>query len=247
VTRPVGGARGNVRLGNRRDRALHAGHAARSSAAVSSPPTRIVHVDDGVRWLQNNPLAADAAILTSLPDSSEMRRLPFAEWQKWFVAAAEAVVRAAPERSAAVFYQTDVKRDGVWIDKSFLVQTAVVAAGARLVWHKIVCRAPAGTATGGRPGYAHLLCASRALVDEREHATPDVLPRLGAMTWSRAMGMAAVEFAVGWLRGRVGVRTIVDPFCGVGTALAVANRMGLDAIGVDIAAGRVAKAKALVV
>ena len=28
---------------------------------------------------------------------------------------------------------------------------------------------------------------------------------------------------------------MVDPFCGSGTTLAVANEMGLDAIGVDIA------------
>lgn len=200
---------------------------------------------DGVAWLRQAALPADAALLTSLPDGSEMRRLSFAGWRQWFIDTAALVAAAAPERSAAVFYQTDVKRAGVWIDKAFLVQLGAEAAGVRLLWHKIVCRAPAGTATGGRPGYAHLLCFSRGLADPIEAATPDVLPRLGTMTWSRAMGLCAVEFAVGWLRDRVGARTIVDPFCGVGTALAVANNLGLDAIGVEIAAGRAEKARQL--
>jgi hypothetical protein len=72
-----------------------------------------------------------------------------------------------------------------------------------------------------------------------------VLPELGAMTWARAMGLAATEAAVLWLRDRAGARTIVDPFCGVGTALAVANRHGLHAIGVERNPGRAQKARAL--
>ena len=39
-------------------------------------------------------------------------------------------------------------------------------AGAACVWHKIVCAAPPGMLRTGRPGYAHLLCFSRA------HRTP---------------------------------------------------------------------------
>lgn len=200
---------------------------------------------DGVAWLRQSALPAEAGILTSLPDSSEMRRLPFAGWRQWFIDTAAVVVSAVHERSAAVFYQTDVKRDGAWVDKAFLLQLGAEAAGVRLLWHKIVCRAPAGTATGGRPGYAHLLCFSRALDDPVETAMPDVLPRLGPMTWSRAMGLCAVEFAVAWLRDHAGAKVIVDPFCGVGTALAVANRLGLDSIGVEIASGRAEKARQL--
>ena len=76
--------------------------------------------------------------------------------------------------------------------------------------------------------------------------TADVLPELGAMTWARAMGLAATRAAVGWLRDRAGATCIVDPFCGVGTALAVANAHGLHAIGVERNAGRAAKARVLV-
>lgn len=208
-------------------------------------PHRTVHDTDGVVWLRENPLPADHAIFTSLPDSAELRRLSFAEWQTWFLDTVELVVRATPPGSAAVFYQTDVKRDGIWIDKAFLVQQAAAAAGAHLLFHKIVCRAPAGTATFARPGYAHLLAVSRELRDPVESATADVLPELGAMTWPRAMGLDAARAAVAWLRDVANARTIVDPFCGMGTALAVANQLGLDAIGVERNPGRAEKARAL--
>ena len=49
--------------------------------------------------------------------------------------------------------------------------------------------------------------------------------------------VAAMELA--------GARTICDPFCGHGTVLAVANALGLSAIGVDLSRKRVRKARAL--
>lgn len=208
-------------------------------------PLRTVHTAEALAFLRSGPLPEGAAILTSLPDASELRRWPFAKWQAWFVEAAEQVVRATPPQSAAIFYQTDVKRYGTWLDKSYLVQQGAYAAGARLLWHKIVCRAPAGRATFARPGYAHLLCFSRDRLDTVEAATPDVLPELGAMTWPRAIGLQAAHAAVLWLRDQVQARCIVDPFCGVGTTLAVANHHGLPAIGVELAPGRAQKAREL--
>lgn len=186
-------------------------------------------------------MPAGASILTSLPDAVEWKGRDGDRGRQWFLAAAELVLRSTPRASAAIFYQTDVKRNGVWIDKSLLVQQAALAAGVGLLWHRIVCRAPAGQATFARPGYAHLLCFAPTLRDTIEQATPDVLPELGAMTWARAMGLAAAA----WLRDRAGATCIVDPFCGVGTALAVANRLGLAAIGVERNPGRARRAREL--
>jgi hypothetical protein len=209
---------------------------------------RVVHQEDAVAWLSGKTLPEDHALVTSLPDSSEVK-LDAAAWERWFVAAAAAVLRATHERSIAVFYQSDVKRDGLWIDKSFLVQLAAREAGARLLFHKIVCRAPAGTVTPGRPAYAHLLGFSRALTLPVEASTSfaDVLPNMGKMTWSRAMGLAACEAVCAFLRAATKTRVVVDPFCGVGTMLAVANIYGFDAIGVELSAKRAAQARELTV
>jgi hypothetical protein len=118
------------------------------------------------------------------------------------------------------------------------------AVGSHLLWHKVVCRAPPGTTTFGRPAYAHLLCVSRGRRLAAGAATPDVLPALGAMSWSRAMGSAACEVAVRFAAS-VGARVVVDPFCGLGSVLAAANAHGLDAIGVELSKRRARRARSL--
>lgn len=208
-------------------------------------PERTVHHGDGLRYLQEHVLPADHALVTSLPDSSELPRLGFEGWQHWFVAAASAVCSAADSGAVSVFFQTDVKREGRWVDKAFLVQQGAERAGVALLWHKIVCRAPAGTTTFGRPSYAHLLCFSRGLRLLPGQAFADVLPRLGAMTWPRAMGIEACAATCRFLLQHTACRSVVDPFCGVGSMLAVANAYGLDAVGVELSAKRAARARSL--
>lgn len=211
----------------------------------SASVTRQVHQTDGVAWLRAAPLPAGHAVFTSLPDVSEIPALGFDGWRRWFVDATAAAIAACPPEGVAIFFQTDIKRDGVWVDKGHLCHLGADAAGAALLWHKVVCRAPAGTTTFGRPAFAHLLCFSRALRLDPGCSTPDVLPRLGTMTWSRAMGLEACLAACRFLRAETTTRTVVDPFCGVGTALAVANAFGFDAIGVELSRRRAAKARRL--
>lgn len=208
-------------------------------------PARTVHHGDGVAWLQAAELGPHFAVVTSLPDVSEVP-MGLDDWRQWFVATAALVCARVHERSVAIFYQTDIKHDGQWIDKGHLVHTGADRSGAHCVWHKIVCRAPAGTTTFGRPAHAHLLAFSRGLRIPAGQSSPDVLPAMGAMTWPRAMGIAACELSARFVRDQAGCTTVVDPFCGHGTMLAVANTHGLDAIGVELSAKRARKAAALV-
>jgi len=194
---------------------------------------RQVHEGCALDWLRQHPLADDAAIVTSLPNFDEFSNRDVGRWRTWFVDAAELVLRSTPRASASVFFQTDVKHDGVWIDKSFLVQLAAERAGIQLVWHKTALRAPIGTTTNLRPGYAHLLCFSHSHRHTVDNATPDVLDRIGPQDWPRAMGRDVADTAVRWLRDHTGARTIVAPFCGTGTALTAANQLDLDAIGIE--------------
>jgi hypothetical protein len=210
------------------------------------PAREVIH-GDGLAFLARGRLPEGHAIVTSLPDVSELSRLRFDGWREWFIGAATDVCNAVTDDSVAVFYQSDIKLDGRWVDKGFLVQLGAERAGTHLLWHKVVCRAPAGVTTKGRPAYAHLLCFSRTLRLDPQRSTPDVLPRIGEMTWPKAMGIDACHAVCRFLIDNTTCRTVVDPFCGVGTMLAVANAWGLDAVGVEIAPKRAARAEVLTV
>ncbi len=128
-----------------------------------------------------------------------------------------AVIDAVPDESAALFFQSDIKRDGAWIDKGAWVVRAAEDAGARVLFHKIVCRHPPGMLTKGRPGYTHLVAVSRGLRCPEMLSMPDVIIDAGRLTWVRAMGVRAAAHAVRFARDQAGAQVIFDPFCGVGS------------------------------
>ncbi|PZR08951.1 MAG: SAM-dependent methyltransferase [Archangium gephyra] len=206
---------------------------------------REVHTTEAVAWLRQQRFEPGTAVVTSMPDSSEIPSLGFDGWRTWFSATSELICRNVSDEDVAIFYQTDVKHDGRWVDKGFLVSLGAERAGSHCLWHKVICRAPAGMTTFGRPAYAHLLCFSRTKRLEKAESFADVLPQLGEMTWARAMGLEACDAIAKFLVKFTKTRTVVDPFCGVGTMLAVANEVGLDAVGVELSAKRAEKARTL--
>jgi hypothetical protein len=203
-----------------------------------------VYQADALDWLaQQRPLAG-ASVVTSLPDTSELPELSLEDWQRWFVQAAALTMSSVDEVGAAIFFQSDIRHRGVWIDKAGLVQSAAAASGMKLLFHKIVCRKPPGTLSQGRASYSHLLGYSRVVRPPRR-PTPDVLPDPGFVAGRKAMGTAACLLACRYILEETPTRTVVDPFCGWGTALAVANALGLAAIGVDRSARMCRRSRAL--
>jgi hypothetical protein len=184
-------------------------------------------------------------VVTSLPDISGMQGLDLAGWRAWFIEAARLCLLATPDAGVTIFYQTDIKVDGTWMDKSYLCHRAAEEAGSSLLWHKIFARGGIDKPAFGRPGYTHLLCYSRGVRDQIKLSTPDVFSTQGEMTWSRAMGLNACELACRYVQTHTTTRRILDPFCGHGSVLAVANRRGLDALGVEIGRRRAQRARAL--
>lgn len=211
-----------------------------------SPERQVIRAE-ALAWLAENPATPESSIVTSLPDASEVPELGFEGWRRWFVDCARRLIQWLPADGAAIFFQSDVRRGGVWIDKSYLVLRAAEEEGAALLWHKIVCRKPPGTITHGRASYSHLLCLSRPRTVAPKRPGPDVLADAGLMPWSRAMGVNACQLACRFLIEETKTRRVIDPFCGHGTVLAVANAMGLDALGVDLSVRRCRAAKKLVV
>lgn len=201
-------------------------------------PSRTVIQAEALAWLRENPAPPDTSVVTSLPDVSEMSGLPFHAWRTWFIDATRAVIRWVPPEGVSIFFQSDVRHAGVWVDKGYLVARAGEEERASTLWHKIVCRKPAGTWSVGRPTYSHMIAFSRGAHPSASRSGPDVLPDAGFMSWSRAMGEEACRVACKFLRAETTTRTVVDPFCGRGTLLAVAHELGFDTIGIDLSAKR---------
>lgn len=204
---------------------------------------RTIHCGDALAFLANKDAMNDASCVTSLPDISELEGSDLESWSAWFCGVATTIMERVPPDGVAIFYQTDVFRFGRWIDKSAILFRAAHAATSHLLWHKIVCRVPVGAVSEGRPGYAHMLCFSRELTHARTAPTADVIADVGSKDWSRAMGRNACLVACTWIRDNTRTKTVVDPFCGTGTVLAVANDLGLNAVGVEIDKDRATRAE----
>jgi len=211
-----------------------------------SEPRRLVHHADAIAWLRGAGPLEGSSVVTSLPDVSEVR-LGLDAWREWFVEAATVTMASVPDDGVAIFLQSDIRKGGVWIDKGALVARAAEKAGLSLLFHRIVCRLAPGTVTFGRASYSHLLGFGRTPRPALRHAAADVLPDGGAKPGTKAMGVLACLAACEFVRSETPTRTVVDPFCGFGTVLAVANALGLDAVGVDLSERMCRKARTLTV
>lgn len=212
-------------------------------------PTRAVHVADALEWLASRGVLSRSSVLTSLPDVSETG-MSLARWRSWFVDAAARVCEAVDEHGLAVFVQTDLRKDGAWIDKAALVVEGAARVDARLLCKKIVCRRPPGSRSSAGASFSSMLVLGRGRVLDPglPDVVPDVLLDPGPPTWVRGLGRDACAQAVIFVKRYARTTaTIVDPFCGEGMTLAVANALGLHAVGVERNRKRADKARALIV
>ena len=201
-------------------------------------PSRTVVNAEAMQWLAANPAEPLTSVITSLPDLSELQELGFEGWRSWFIETARSVIRWVPADGVAIFFQSDVRHKGAWIDKGFLVMSAAHEEKAAIVWHKIVCRKPPGSTALGRASYSHMICVARTHRDAPQRPGPDVIPDAGFMPWPRAMGATACRVACRFLREETPTQIVVDPFCGQGSVLAVANAHGFAAVGIDLSPRR---------
>lgn len=204
-----------------------------SEGRTRDVPQRLVHTADALAWLAEHSPLERSSLVASLPDISEFPGWSVADWSRWFCETARLILEKTPEEGVTLFFQSDIKRDGVWIDKGYLVARAAEGQGSALLFHKIFCRAAPGSATFGKPSYSHLLAFSKRARPDLARSTADVVPDLGDKTWVRGMGIQACRVACEFIRSETDTRTVVNPFCGHGSVLAMANYLGLDAIGIE--------------
>lgn len=211
-------------------------------------PSREVIIDDAIAFTAARSFEG-CSIVSSIPDVSETG-MSFTKWTQWFQDTARLFAAKTPADGLLVLTQTDIRREGRWVDKGFLVQQAIVDSGLFLVARKVICRRPTGSVSSARAAFTHLLVFSRGLLIEgaRPDTIPDVLPDGGNVTWTRGLGekasLACVDMVV---RYAPLSHTVVDPFCGEGMLLAAANHRGLSAIGCERNTKRAVKARRLVI
>ena len=218
-----------------------------SRELIAGGPTREVVCGDALAWLAESPVTPGRAFVASLPDISEFSGASGEEYRAWFISTASLILKATAPDSVTIFYQSDIKLNGRWVDKGFYCMLAADALGVPMLWHKIGCRIQPGQASFGRPGYSHILCFSKELSLESTRSSPDVLPDIGDKAWARGMGVEATLLIARFVKEHIGADTIVNPFCGVGSMLAVANAVGLNAIGIERSRKRAEQARALTV
>jgi len=209
-------------------------------------PSRRVENAEAIAWLSENRAPEGASVVTSMPDVSEVQ-LDLDGWRAWFIQAARTIVRWIPREGVAIFFQSDIREHGTHVDKGYLVMRAAEEEAAAILWHKIVCRKPPGTVALGRASYSHMIAIAPRVREGARLYGADVMPDAGETSWSRGMGLEACRVACRYARDEAGAKVIVDPFCGRGSVLAVANSLGIDAIGIDLSIKRCRAARSLVV
>jgi len=209
-------------------------------------PSRRVENAEALAWLAENRAPEGACVVTSMPDVSEVQ-LDLDGWRAWFIQTARTILRWIPPEGVAIFFQSDVRERGTHVDKGYLVMRAAEEEAAAILWHKIVCRKPPGTVALGRASYSHMIAIAPRVREGARLYGADVMPDAGETSWSRGMGLEACRVACRYARDEAGAKVIVDPFCGRGSVLAVANSLGIDAIGVDLSIKRCRAARSLVV
>ena len=187
---------------------------------------REVICKDALIWLKTQ--SELPSIVTSIPEMDEVG-LKGEDYDTFFRKCAHDCMVATKPSGYCIFLQTDRKHHG-WIDKSYLISDEAKKAGLHMMWHKIALRQDVGSSGLFRPTYSHMLCYSKK--GKPGKVFPDVIHR-GDVTYENAFGIDAVKQVLEYIRAQ-GIREVVDPFVGSGTTLAVANRLGIHAIGVDI-------------
>lgn len=212
---------------------------------MSEPsPSRIVHCQDALAWLGAQSVLEGCSLVSSMPDISEFPNYSLSEWKQWFSQTASLILSKCPDNGVTIFYQSDIKHEGAWVDKGYLCQKTAESLGHELLWHKIACRAPAGTPTFARPSYSHLLCFSKGLrLVDMKLASADVMADIGEKTWQRGMGLKACLTVAKFIAQQTSSHTVVNPFCGEGSMLAAANTLNLNAIGIERSPKRAEKAR----
>lgn len=203
-------------------------------------PRYSVHTGRAEDWLEQHDLRQAGAIATSPPDASELG-MDLTSYGGWLYDAVQQCLEASA--GPTVLILTDRKHQGRWLSKPGVARDAAtdLSQGAKLyplLWHRIALRRPVGSIDLHVPTYSHVLAFGPGRPGS---ARPDVIEE-GRRLWPHGVGAELADFVAQWLAS-VGVKRLIDPFCGTGALLQAAHRAGLDAWGCELDPGRAEEAR----
>lgn len=231
-----------------------------SPQQLQTKPREVLCID-AVDWILGCDAPLAGSVFTGIPDikdiplfnnmknSTALQRTE--DYLSWSTSLLDGLFRRLAIGQVAIFNVTDAKvmttsGDIVcWVDKSHLCSLSASKHQCNLLWHKIAINSEHhDSCSPYRPSYTHLLCYGKQMEYKlSQFRTPDVFDR-GAMGWTKAIGLDACILGVAFLRDVVGTPLVIDPFCGHGTILAVANYFGLPSLGIEICVRRARQALA---
>ena len=96
---------------------------------------RSVFCEDAIAWLEAKGVQMGCSFVTSMPDISEFPGYSLNDWKTWFIQTAKLVLSRCASDGVTIFYQSDIKVNGTWVDKGYLCQQAAESLGHELLWH----------------------------------------------------------------------------------------------------------------
>ena len=192
-------------------------------------PSKEIIQADACKWLYKNK--GLGAVITSPPDAEEVNK-SIEDWREWFLMAVELCFTATKKDTPTIFYVTDRKHNSEVISKPEIIFQAARNLKRKLMFHKIALRKPVNSVELHRPSYTHLLAfntINKAYPTNIQGA--DVFER-GKVIYKNAMGLSAAITSVKY--AKLFTDTIINPFCGSGTVLAVAETYGVNSIGIEL-------------
>lgn len=199
--------------------------------------SREIIVADAVKWLEEQTACSIPNVVTGICDMDEIgATLP--EYLRFFKQVANLIFSRMNPGGYAVFIQTDRKYQREWIDKSALLSECARENGFKMVWHKIQLLREVDGTDLYRPTYSHMLCYT--VNGTSGAAFPDVLP-VSRRLYKNGTPIEAARRSLLFIKQYNKKSTkVVDPFVGRGTIPAIANALGMDAVGIDIDPSQVA-------
>lgn len=204
--------------------------------------SRNIICTDSLKWLVSQPDNSLPNVVTGICDQDEMDGYNMDQYKDFFANVASLIFQKLKPGCYAIFIQTDRKWQKQWLDKSFVLTNIARSHGYKTVWHKIVLHRGVDSTHLQRPTYAHMLCYSRD--GTTGAATPDVLS-VGKKLYKNGTPVNAATVALEFIKRYSRNNTVLDPFVGQGTIPAIANKLGLNAVGIDIDKNQCNKAELL--